>query len=628
MRTTIYRSAAFGAWALAGLVASNALAAEERLPVATPAAAQILSTLKKEHPRLLMSAADFARLRGQTRSNETLRAWADKLRGEGERILGQPPSKYEIPDGLRLLYTSRRVLGRMQTLGLLYRLEGDRRFVDRAWKELEAAAAFQDWNPRHFLDTAEMTHAFAIAYDWLYDQWTPDQRRVLREAMLAKGIKLANDIHARRSGWSRARHNWNQVCNGGIGMGALALADEEPAPCGQFLEAALKSIQLPMAEYGPDGAWAEGPGYWNYATSYNVVFLAALESALGADFGLSAIPGFSEAGWFPIHASGPTGLSFDYADAHASVIRAPEMFWLARKFNQPAFAAFARRNNSGSALDLVYYDPRGEQPMPAGLPLDKHFRNAEVVMMRSAWNDPNALWVGFKAGDNKANHSNLDLGGFVLEALGERFIVELGADNYNMPGYFGSQRWNYYRLRPEGHNTLVINPSQEPGQNPRAAAPITRFESRPAGALAVADLTAAYQPHARKLHRGLALLGRHRVLVQDEVETAGAAEVWWFLHTPAQITLEEGGRAARLTLKGKELTARILAPAPAVFTVMDARPLPTSPAPEMQNPNKGIRKLALHLGAFQSGTIAVLLTPGQGRGPAPSLKPLAAWQPE
>ena len=30
-------------------------------------------------------------------------------------------------------------------------------------------------------------------------------------------------------------------------------------------------------EFAPDGGWAEGPGYWNYATSYNVYMLAALD---------------------------------------------------------------------------------------------------------------------------------------------------------------------------------------------------------------------------------------------------------------------------------------------------------------------------------------------------------------
>ena len=58
---------------------------------------------------------------------------------------------------------------------------------------------------------------------------------------------------------------------------------------GEILHDALESIQLAMAEFAPDGAWKEGPGYWNYATSYNVVFLAGLQTALGTDFGLSQI---------------------------------------------------------------------------------------------------------------------------------------------------------------------------------------------------------------------------------------------------------------------------------------------------------------------------------------------------
>ena len=59
-------------------------------------------------------------------------------------------------------------------LGLLYRLEGKPAYAERAWQELDAAAHFPDWNPRHFLDTAEMTHAFAVAYDWLYDSGRPN----------------------------------------------------------------------------------------------------------------------------------------------------------------------------------------------------------------------------------------------------------------------------------------------------------------------------------------------------------------------------------------------------------------------------------------------------------------------
>jgi hypothetical protein len=213
-----------------------------------------------------------------------------------------------------------------------------------------------------------------------------------------------------------------------------------------------------MAEFAPDGAWKEGPGYWNYATSYNVVFLAGLQTALGTDFGLSRIGAFEQTGLFPIYLTGPLGRTFNYADGGDHTIFAPQMFWLAREFKQPVLAWYERRATSPSALDLLWFDQAGTGPKAAGLPLDKYFRGAEVAVLRSDWDNPQALFVGFKAGDNKANHSHLDLGSFVFDAAGVRWAMDLGADDYNLPGYFGGKRWNYYRLRAEGQNTPVINP--------------------------------------------------------------------------------------------------------------------------------------------------------------------------
>jgi len=286
--------------------------------VAIPAPADILKTLRAGHPRLFAAKADFAALKQRIPSDPRLSQWHARVLEDGTRMLSQAPSKYEIPDGLRLLATSRRVLGRMQTLGLLYQLDGDKRWPERAWTELEAAANFQDWNPRHFIDTAEMTQAFAIGYDWFYDAWTPEQRQTLKTAMIEKGLKPALGVHrgtAKTSRWNLMHHNWNQVCNGGISIGALAIADEEPALAGELITDGLNSIQLAMVEFAPDGAWKEGPGYWNYATSYNVALLAALDSTLGTDFGLSQIPGFSECGTFAIYTRGTTGKMFNYADA-------------------------------------------------------------------------------------------------------------------------------------------------------------------------------------------------------------------------------------------------------------------------------------------------------------------------
>ncbi len=600
------------------------------LPI--PPAREILQRLQPAHPRLLISSNDIAALRRSTVEHATLKSWREELSGRARRLLDQPPSTYEIPDGLRLLSTSRRVVDRIYTLGLMYLLEGEPRFATRAWQELEAAAAFPDWNPRHFLDTAEMTHAFAIGYDWLHPAWTTDQRARLQRAMVEKGFTPALEVHRRGSGWPRVRHNWNQVCNGGIGIGALALADVEPALAGELLQRGLESIQLPMREYGPDGAWAEGPGYWRYATQYNVLFLAALRTALGTDFGLSEIPGFRDAGLFPIYLTGPLGRTFNYADGGDSTIRSPEMFWLASRFGIPAYAAYESKVASPSPLDLVWFDPGTVRSGPTALPLDRHFRVAEVTTFRSGWDARDAVFVGFKAGDNKANHSHLDLGTFVLDALGVRWAVDLGADDYNLPAYFGNQRWTYYRLRTEGHNTVVLNPGTAPDQDPRAAAKLVRFETKANRAAAVADLSQAYAAHARSVKRGVALLDREggscRVLVQDEVLTERPADFWWFLHTPAEIQIEADGRRATLRRDGRQLTARLQAPAEARFTMRDAVPLPTSPAPDRQNPNTGVRKLTVHLPEVVRLRLVVLLEPvvgGATEEPPAEVRPLEEW---
>jgi len=106
-----------------------------------------------------------------------------------------------------------------------------------------------------------MTHSFAIGYDWLYAALSPAERAWIRRAIVEKGLDAAIPIYRAKRSWTQVRHNWNQVCNGGIGIGALAVAEDEPDKADFILRNALESIRIPMAEYGPDGGWGEGPGY-------------------------------------------------------------------------------------------------------------------------------------------------------------------------------------------------------------------------------------------------------------------------------------------------------------------------------------------------------------------------------
>ena len=170
----------------------------------------------------------------------------------------------------------------------------------------------------------------------------------------------------------------------------------------------------------------------------------------------------------------------------------------------------------------------------------------------------------------------MDLGTFVFDALGVRWALDLGSDNYNMPGYFGSRGWTYYRKRAEGHNTLVLNPSTDPDQDPTAVARIIFQGGGEGEAISIADLTPGYRRHANSVKRGIALFDdRSQLLVQDEIEADRPAEVWWFMHTTADIQLGDNASEAIISQDGQRLAVRILSPPGATFTVMPAMPLPT-----------------------------------------------------
>lgn len=603
-------------------VLAAVLVAAQAQPPPAPEAA--LSRLDKTHPRLILKDKDLAELKILIDRDPLARSVQQSVLRSAEGLVGRGAVSYH-KIGPRLLQVSRDCMNRIYTLGLAWRLTGQPAYLKKAEEELLAVCAFKDWNPSHFLDTAEMSHAVGIGYDWFFHALSPESRGKIKDGLIRLGLKPGMDCYgAKKAWWVTSEYNWNLVCNSGLVVGALAIAETDPEYARAIVPAAAASMPKAFGLYEPDGAYAEGPGYWNYATSYAVFGLAALQSALGTDFGLSAAKGFEQAGYFPLHASGPTGLYFNYADASESLRRnIPSLFWLARRYGNPVFAEAEREmiktRGGGEPLDLVWYVPPDGRPVPPLEP-DKHFRGrVEVACFRSAWKDPQAFYVAVKAGFNQVNHGNLDLGSFVLEALGERWARDLGGDDYNLPGYWDGKpkgrRWTYYRLGSFSHNVCTIN-----GQ-PQDALAESKFLKFAPGLVTV-DLAAAYRPHARVALRGIQLLdNRRRVLVQDDFLLDSPGEILWGMTTGAEIAAD--GPRAVLSQKGKQLVVRIVSPAGARFETESAE----RPPPE--NPNKGMRRLVARL-KDQRGEarVAVLFGPAGPEGvleTPPKLRPVAQW---
>lgn len=590
------------------------------MPVLGAEGGEVLKGLYPSHPRLFLHREDVARLQTLVKSDELAKRWHEELRRGAERMLEQKPVEHVLI-GPRLLDKSRTALNRISTLAALYLIDGDQRFAERAKREMLTVIAFKDWNPSHFLDTAEMSNAVGIGYDWLYDYLTPAERKQIREGLVRLGLQVGLDGFEKepKAWWTKATHNWSQVCNGGLTVGALAIADEERELASKLITYCRVAIKPSMHAFAPDGGFPEGPGYWGYATIYNVYYLGAVESALGTDFGLRQMPGFDVTGFHRMHSVGPIGRSFNYADAGEKAGSAPQMLYLARVFKQPAFVTheLAQVGERASIFHLIWYSQLPDRSRESKISgeLAAWYRGVNVAYFRSDWNDPKAVYVGVKGGDNRVNHSHLDLGSFVLDAQGYRWAVDLGPDDYNLPGFFGKQRWTYYRLRTESHNTITLDGEN---QSVDGKAPIIAYSSGRDRSHVVIDLTHGYRTQAKRMVRGLAMLKRSAVLVQDEVETIKPADVVWNLLTPAKV--EIAGKVATLTQGSAKLEVRIVEPAEARFEVVSANP----PPPQKQQP--GVKNLSVRLPAkLSQARIVVLMTPGGGAGEPVAVEPLEKW---
>lgn len=590
--------------------------------------AEALKNLAPGHPRLMLKDDGLELLKKQYEEDEVLQQCVADAIKRADTYLTVPVLEHKLV-GPRLLSVSRACMSRIYALGIAWRWTGEDQYAERALESLRAVCTFPDWNPSHFLDTAEMSHAVGVGYDWFYPYMDEETRNEIRSGLIAHGMKPGMKAYDDGAWWTKSEFNWNQVCNSGLIVGALAIAETDPEYAQYMLPKAVASLPKALAAYGPDGAWMEGPGYWHYATRYTAFGLSALDTALGADFGLTAIEGLSVTGEFPNYTAGPTGLYLNYADSGEKSARRPMscMFWLARTYGNTAIADdehFVIAKHGADPQHVMWYvPPSGRDPQAKDL--DRWFRGGvDIAVFRSAWDDPDALFVGVKGGYNQVNHGHLDLGNFEVDALGVRWARDLGADNYNLPGYWdkrkGGKRWEFYRLRSTSHSVPLLGGKD---QDANAKAKVVRFESEPSSAFVQIDLTTAYSDFAARSMRGVALVqGRRAALVQDEFDIKAPCEVAWGMTTDAQVEVAEDG-LARLTLDGKRLDARVLSPFGAAFTVESAE----QEAPEKTN--AGVRRLMVRVQAPAGPMrVMVLLSPvWPDAEPAATvdLRPLAEW---
>ena len=593
-----------------------------------------------QHPRLLANTEKFSALREQLRTDPVSARIFAHLKNLADGMLVHPVTEYKL-EGRRLLYVSRKVQGMVFTLALLSRLTDDPRYAQRAVAEMRAVSDFPDWNPKHFLDVAEMTLGIAIGYDWLFDQLNSTDRELFADAILKFGLRPSFDSPKEWLGWVDGTNNWTQVCHAGMVAGAVAIAEREPELARQAIERALKYLPHSAEAYAPDGAYPEGPEYWEYGTTFHVILVDTLEHFTGSTLGTDAYPGFLASADYMVQVIAPSGRFFSYADCRPACRKSITRCWFAKRLKradllrgtihiQPSIDptdGMAVESARHLALAMLWRDPMLQAEATTPSLSWKGGGSMPVAVHRTGWDNRLATFIGIKGGSADLPHAHMDVGSFVLEADGVRWAVDPGPQDYHSLEQCinlwdrsqGSERWSAFRLGPEAHNILRFNqaPQQVDGQ-------AISFKFSKSHASTIFDLTAIYSKQVTAVRRGSRLLENGCVLIQDEW-TAGEAsvEVTWQMLTQAETVTVENEKV-RLESDGKSLVLHVLHPGEVKILIEDK----SQPIAPYDVANPGLKRIIItaQSQAYCDGRFLVLAQPGSVTDLTPvQYIPLADW---
>ena len=529
-------------------------------------------------------------------------------------------------------YTSK-----LKSLALLWQLsaEEDRqKYADAFYLMAIELGKWEHWGEGHFLDCADGSVEYALGLDWIYHAFDdePQKRAEMAEILYEKGMMMGyyaivcDDLykqastasydmsskyqygtHARQSnthihvskragtsGWRTINrtNNWQTVCGSGMIISALFLTEyEEYRENANFvIEQYLYSNERCLLQYAPDGAYIESPGYWGYGTNTYMRTIAALQSSLGTDYGLSKTIGLYDSFYYTIGIANGRYYMWNYHDSggydgsSASLgsgrVDYSSFYLAAEIFDDPTLAYLRDQMLFGeeaigdfTVMDVLYYSPQlSEGADMDSVALDYNFKAIDTATFRSGFGDK-ATFVGLHTGPNAVTHGDMDCGNFMLSMGGVKWIADPGSEDYNVAGFWetgeNGRRYKLYAKSTEGHSTVVIrNNSELPrGQEYTSAssdyATIDTFYSDENGGFAITDMKTEYGSSCISGKRGVLLTNsRNTVVLQDEISFSSATDLTWILNINIQNyqNISEDGKTIRvkgLDKDGKIVTLRM-----------------------------------------------------------------------
>jgi len=612
-----------------------------------PSASELLETIKKNtdnlaaHPRIYADKNQFDKYREMYKTDETFRSWADVIIKEAD-VYADPSTPfidYQYQDAYRMQsVVHTKYQDRFTALGFAYQMTGEKKYVDRAFKEFEMIGTYPDINPSHIIDTGCMNEAVALGYDWMYHGYTQEQRAFIENIVLTHCIKpIASAFYGQFSAYCaanvawysmKATNNYNIWVIGGLLEAVCAFMECDPEYLSDVAEKCIRGAEYAVKGFAPDGAWVEGPDYWQHTTRYLTVYAATVLNCFGDDFNILEYQGVSEAPDWIMSITGTEGTN-NFGDAVTGQYTFDEYSFFSKYYNNRAIGSLRKYDLIENGVkpeiyDVLFYNPDITTNEFNNLPKVVTTRGAESCGIRESFTDKDGMFFSACGGAAWAYHSHYDTGAFVFDINGVRWAHDLGKDNYNT----GLSDHLIYRKRSEAHNTITMNISADAESMLKESfAPITKKDSNESSAYVVYDMSNVFA-EADKYERGFYVGDNYRSLtVRDELSLNTETDVLWTMNTMAEVAL--WGNEAMLYQDGKVLRVKVECDAKNwEFVELPCKSLVDLPiGAGAQATNSEYTKLAIKVSGDKNFNITVKLAPyGEAADKtAMNMLPIDSW---
>lgn len=533
--------------------------------------------ITKSHPYLFADDGEFARHKAVVEAGKSrpLVLMHNEVMAAAGRIVasGKVMSNALDAANKRMLTMARDALGRIFICAYAYRFTGDARYAACAEALMNQVCDFPDWNAQnHYLDTATLTQAVSVGYDWLYDYLSEATKAKVEAKVFDYSL---NACLTKAASYLKKDNAWNQTVTGGLTMGGTVFYKINPELCTRILDTAIKSHYAALRDkFGPDGSYPSGTMYWNNGADMVMLTVSTLRSVYMTDFGITDYDGYRKTPMWYLWMCGNTKCTFSFGDSNTSRPVVAPMFYFAALYDNPAYAYFEIKSaesgvvqSAGASgktgnvnqrvypLILLWASKCGD--LTASLPEGRTYSAAEwdqpVAVARTGWGE-NDLYLGIKGGQGNIAHGHLDAGSICFDAYGQRWSADAVQDSYakieaaiaekkcgslwDMNA--GSARWKCFSINNRQHSTITINDTDH---NPNGNARITEVIDGPDGIGATVDFNRIFAGEAARVTRTALIRDDSWLEVTDRIVAldSKAAAIRWNLCAKASASIVEGG---------------------------------------------------------------------------------------